>query len=227
MASSIGKNIRTTLFGESHGEAIGCVIDGFPAGIKIDLNEVRAFMARRAPGNTTGSTSRREPDIPEVISGLLNDTTTGAPITCIIRNSDTRSKDYADLSVVPRPGHADYTLYVKTGGNNDIRGGGHSSGRIMAGLCFAGSLAIQYLRLKNISVNAQIDTIGKVKISGERDSLGLNNAAKEEIEKARTDLDSIGGTITCKISGLPAGWASLYSAVWKTASVMRSSEFLP
>lgn len=208
MSSTIGKKLKTTLFGESHGNAIGCVIEGFPAGFTPDEEAINTFMARRAPGKTPGSTTRCEKDIPELLSGLCEGKTTGAPITAIIRNNDTRSKDYSSLAVIPRPGHADYTLAVKTGGNNDIRGGGHSSGRIMAGLCYAGALAIQYLQTKGITIKGEIDTIGDLTISGERDASGLDEAARQRIAKVQADGDSIGGTITCTIDGIKAGYGS-------------------
>lgn len=208
MSSTIGNKLKITLFGESHGAAIGCVIEGFPAGFVPNQEAVNAFMARRAPGATPGSTARTEKDIPEILSGICDGKTTGAPITAIIRNTDARSKDYSSLAITPRPGHADYTLAVKTGGNNDIRGGGHSSGRIMAGLCYAGALALQYLNAKGISVNGKIDTIGGIKISGDKDSYGLDEAARQRIQEARENCDSIGGTISCSIEGIPAGYGA-------------------
>lgn len=208
MSSTIGKRLKTTLFGESHGNAIGCVIEGFPAGFTPNADAITEFMARRAPGKTPGSTARSEQDIPEVLSGICDGKTTGAPITAIIRNNDTRSKDYSSLAVIPRPGHADYTLAVKTGGNNDIRGGGHSSGRIMAGLCYAGALALQYLQSQGITVKGEIDTIGKLQNCGKKDGAGLSEDAKQKIEEVRNNGDSIGGTISCAIEGIPAGYGS-------------------
>ncbi len=206
MSSSIGNNLKVTLFGESHGEAIGCIVDGYPAGQQIDIDAIAAFMARRAPGQGTGSTTRKEADTPHIISGIHNGKTTGAPITCLVQNTNTRSQDYSNLDLIPRPGHADYALNIKTDGNNDIRGGGHSSGRIMAGTCFAGALAIQNLRSRGITIKSEIDTIGPHKINGERDAQTLDQEARDLIENARLALDSIGGTIRCEITGVPAGY---------------------
>ena len=206
MSSSYGKNLKVTLFGESHGPAIGCVVDGFPAGFSPDMDAVRAFLARRAPGRTPGSTARQEADVPEILSGFLDGRTTGAPIAALIRNGDHRSGDYAALAAVPRPGHADYALAVKTGGANDIRGGGHSSGRLTAGLCFAGALAVQYLASRGVAVSARIAAIAGRAVSGETDDAGLDDDARAAIESARRDGDSVGGVVECTVAGLPAGY---------------------
>lgn len=206
MSSTYGKNIKLTIFGESHGAGIGCVLDGFPAGFRPDFDAIASFMARRAPGAKPGSTARHEADRPEIISGIFDGRTTGSPITALIRNADHHSSDYADLAAVPRPGHADYALAVKTGGANDIRGGGHSSGRLTAGLCFAGSLALQYLETRGVKVASRIVSIGGCEVSGETDDTGLDAAARETIEAARRDGDSVGGVVECAVSGLPAGY---------------------
>ena len=205
MSSSYGKNLIVTIFGESHGAGIGCVLDGFPAGFRPDFDALAAFMARRAPGSTTGSTARREADKPEIISGIFDGRTTGSPITALIRNADHHSSDYADLAAVPRPGHADYALAVKTGGANDIRGGGHSSGRLTAGLCFAGGLAMQYLETRGIRIDSRIVSIGGRAVCGATDAAGLDAAARETIEAARRDGDSVGGIVECTVAGMPAG----------------------
>jgi chorismate synthase len=206
MSSSYGKNLKITLFGESHGAGIGCVLDGFPAGFRPDLAALAAFMARRAPGATPGSTARREADTPEILSGLFDGRTTGSPIAALIRNGDHHSADYADLAAIPRPGHADYALAVKTGGANDVRGGGHSSGRLTAGLCFAGALALQYLASKGVAIRSRVVAIGGREVTDETDAAGLDAAARETIEAARRDGDSVGGIVECVVTGLPAGY---------------------
>ena len=205
MSSTFGNNLKVTIFGESHGVGIGCVLDGFPAGFRPNFDALHAFMARRAPGSTPGSTARREADAPEIISGIFDGRTTGSPITALIRNADHHSSDYADLAAVPRPGHADYALAAKTGGANDIRGGGHSSGRLTAGLCFAGGLAMQYLESHDIRVESCIVAIGGRKVEGETDASGLDETARKTIEAARCEGDSVGGVVECTVAGLPAG----------------------
>ena len=206
MSSSYGKQLKVTLFGESHGAGIGCVLEGFPAGFRPDFDALTAFMARRAPGSTPGSTARREADTPEIISGIFDGHTTGSPITALIRNADHLSSDYADLAAVPRPGHADFALAVKTGGANDIRGGGHSSGRLTAGLCFAGGLALQYLESRGIHVASRIASIGGRDVEDETDAAGLDATARETIENARSEGDSVGGVVECTVTGFPAGY---------------------
>ncbi len=206
MSSTYGTNLKLTLFGESHGAGIGCVLDGFPAGFRPDLEAISSFMARRAPGSTPGSTARREADAPEIVSGICDGHTTGSPITALIRNADHHSSDYADLAAIPRPGHADYALAVKTGGANDIRGGGHSSGRLTAGLCFAGGLAMQFLETRGVRISSRIVAIGGHEVKGETDATGLDAAARETIEAARRDGDSVGGIVECTVEGLPAGF---------------------
>ena len=156
MSSIIGKNIQVSLFGESHSATIGVVIDRLPAGFAPDMDAVAAFLARRRPGGKAYATARNEADTPEILSGLVDGHTTGTPLAAIIRNADTRSKDYSQLRDLPRPAHADYPMAVKTGGANDIRGGGHSSARVTAGLCFAGALCLQYLASRGIRVRARI-----------------------------------------------------------------------
>ncbi len=222
--STYGKNIKLTVFGESHGEAIGVVIDGVPAGFKIDMDKILTHMSRRAPGKDKTATARLEKDFPNIKSGILNGITTGAPIACVIENTNTKSADYSNLLETPRPGHSDYTAYVKYGGNNDIRGGGHFSGRLTAPIVFAGALLRQFLEQKGIKIAAHIESIADVK--DERfnplkieDSLiaQLNNSRfplinKEQeekmraaVENARSDGDSAGGIIECAVTGMPAG----------------------
>ena len=154
MSSTWGNNIELTLFGESHGEAIGIVIGNVPAGIVLDKEEIKRQMARRAPGLNSLSTSRKEADEVEIISGVLDNVTTGAPICAMIKNSDAHSKDYSLLKECMRPGHADYSAYVKYKGFNDVRGGGHFSGRLTAPIVFAGTIAKQILKEKGIYVGA-------------------------------------------------------------------------
>lgn len=222
--STYGEKIKLTVFGESHGEAIGAVLDGVPAGFKIDMDKVLVQMARRAPGKDKTATPRLEKDFPEVKSGILNGVTTGAPIACVIENTNTKSKDYSNLLDNPRPGHSDYTAFVKYGGNNDIRGGGHFSGRLTAPIVFAGAVLRQILEEKGIIIAAHIDSVGgvcdkrfnPVKIDGELIN-ELNTSAfplidktkenemREVVENARMNLDSVGGTIECAVVGMPAG----------------------
>ena len=141
MASSIGQRLRLSIFGESHGEAIGCVLDGLPAGYAVDMDAVLVQMARRAPGRDKTATPRRESDQPRVLSGLLDGRTTGAPLCMVIQNENQHSGDYQNILSCPRPGHADYTGAVRYGGFNDVRGGGHFSGRLTAPLVFAGAVS--------------------------------------------------------------------------------------
>lgn len=224
MSSVIGDKIKLSIFGESHGEAIGCVIDGLPAGIKIDMNAVYKDMQRRAPGKDKTATPRLEKDIPHILSGMLDNVTTGAPLAMVIENTNTKSGDYSNLMTVPRPGHSDYPAYVKYGGNNDIRGGGHFSGRLTAPLVFAGSVAKQILSQMGVTIGAHIKQIGSVcdAVSDLNktdksllDTLSLSTfslidetkeqAMRDEIEKARLSLDSVGGIIECFAVGLPVG----------------------
>lgn len=224
MSSVIGDKIKLSIFGESHGEAIGCVIDGLPAGIKIDMNAVYKDMQRRAPGKDKTATPRLEKDIPHILSGMLDNVTTGAPLAMVIENTNTKSGDYSNLMTVPRPGHSDYPAYVKYGGNNDIRGGGHFSGRLTAPLVFAGSVAKQILSQMGITIGAHIKQIGSVcdavsdlnktdkslldTLSSSTFSLideTREQAMRDEIEKARLSLDSVGGIIECFAVGLPVG----------------------
>ena len=195
MGSVYGNRIQISIFGESHGPAIGVVIDGLPAGLPVDLDELEAFLARRAPGRSPYSTSRREADQPEFLSGIRNGYTCGSPVTAIIRNQNTRSSDYEEMRDIPRPGHADYTAHVKFGGYEDVRGGGHFSGRLTAPLCIAGGILLQNLHRRNITIEAKILSIG----GNTEDPFG-------EIERAKAENDSVGGIIECRIEGVPAGF---------------------
>lgn len=222
--SMYGNKVKLTIFGESHGNGIGTVLDGVEAGHKIDMDKVLVQMARRAPGKDKTATPRVEKDFPNIKSGMLSNTTTGAPICCVIENTNTKSGDYSNLLNAPRPGHSDYTAFVKYGGNNDIRGGGHFSGRLTAPIVFAGSVLRQILEEKGIRIAAHINSIYNVKDkafdpvntdSGLMERLStstfplidesVEEKMREEVEKARMNLDSVGGTIECIVTGLPVG----------------------
>ncbi len=225
MSSTYGDKIKISVFGESHGNGIGVVIDGLPAGEKIDMDKVLVQMSRRAPGNDKTATPRKEKDLPKILSGMLGDTLTGAPLCAVIENTNTRSADYNNLLAVPRPGHSDYTAFVKYKASNDIRGGGHFSGRITAPIVFAGAVIRQLLEKKGIKIAAHISSIGGVedtpfnplKLDDELDQK-LNNARfaviddsveqkmRDVVEDARMNLDSVGGTIECIVDGIDAGF---------------------
>ena len=201
MSSVFGTNIKLAVFGESHSDAIGMTLDGIPAGEKVDFDELKKFMARRAPGRDSRSTARHEDDIPEFLSGVRDGITIGTPITAIIRNKDVRSQDYDDMKNTPRPGHADYPAHVKYGGNEDYRGGGHFSGRLTAPVCIAGGIIKQILKRQGVTVSAKIDEIHGVKITDDESY----SKAMAEIDAAREEGDSVGGIVSCEITGLPAG----------------------
>ncbi|NCB42035.1 MAG: chorismate synthase [Clostridia bacterium] len=224
MSSDFGKNIKIQLFGQSHSEAIGVVIDGLPPGICLDMDYINRFLQRRAPGQSDLVTSRKEADLPEIISGLSGGMTCGAPLCAIFRNTDTRSLDYKDIKAVPRPGHADYTAFMKTGGSNDIRGGGHFSARLTAPLTFAGAICAQLLEKKGIVIGAHISSVGNIAdrrydpwrvaatdlcATKEKKFPVIDDAAGDEmkalIQAVAKEGDSIGATIECCILGLPAG----------------------
>lgn len=224
MASVYGENLKITIFGQSHASAIGVTIDGLPAKEKLDREALAAFLARRAPGNNAWSTPRREADVPEFLCGVIDDVTCGAPLTAVIRNTNTRSSDYETLRRVPRPGHADYTAAIKFHGAQDAAGGGHFSGRLTAALCIAGGICLQLLQKEGISVMAHILSIGAVQeapfdsvhvgrreeqLLRDRDfptlSPSCGEAMKQVIAEARCANDSVGGVIECAVTGLPVG----------------------
>ena len=220
MSSTYGEMIRLSIFGESHGAAIGMTLDGVPAGLPVDLDKLQEFLNRRAPGQNDWSTPRREEDRPEFLSGILGGFTTGAPIAAIIRNTNTRSGDYNNLKNCPRPGHADYTAQIKYRGFHDPAGGGHFSGRLTAPLCIAGGLCKQWLEQEGIRIGAHIFGIGEIGdekfdfLNPQLDSIGkefpvvdyaAGESMKQEITKAHCEGDSLGGLIQCAIIGLPAG----------------------
>lgn len=222
--NTLGNKLKVTVFGQSHAPAIGCVIDGLPAGFAPDMDRVAAFMARRAPGQNAWSTPRKEGDTPEVLSGLVDGRTCGAPVAMVIHNGDQHSRDYSGLKRTPRPSHADYTAIIKYGENYDIRGGGQFSGRLTAPLCFAGAFALQLLEQRGVTVAAHIGQIENIvdtppdfaSVSREDlevllhkpfpvfdDTAGMN--MRQAIEAARMEQDSVGGVIRCFVLGLPAG----------------------
>ena len=224
MSSIYHGRLTVSIFGQSHGPAIGVTIDGLPAGLPIDRAALEAFLARRAPGRNDWSTPRREGDRPEFLSGLVDDVTCGAPLTAMIRNTNTRSGDYDNLRDVPRPGHADYTAQVKYGGAQDPAGGGHFSGRLTAPLCIAGGICKQLLEAEGIFLGAHIAAIGGIEddafdpVNADRAALSapggrLFPVIREEagarmraiIARAREEQDSVGGIIECAAVGLPAG----------------------
>jgi chorismate synthase len=224
MGSTWKNRLSLTVFGQSHGAAIGVTLDGLPAGEPLDMDALGAFLQRRAPGRFPWSTSRQEADEPEFLSGLANGKTCGAPVTAVIRNKNARPADYDEIKNIPRPGHADYTAHVKYGGFADISGGGHFSGRLTAALCIAGGLCLQILKRRGICIGAHITSVGSVKdklfdpVNIDEDTLkGLwemdipvldTEAAPliiKEIDQVKQDMDSIGGVIECAAIGLPAG----------------------
>ena len=227
MSSAIGNIIKTTVFGESHGPAIGAVMDAPPAGYKIDMDELCVQAARRAPGKDPTATTRKESDTPEIVSGLLDNVTTGAPLALIIRNNDQRSHNYSGIADRPRPSHADYAAYIRFGGHNDIRGGGNFSGRLTAPLTVAGAVARQILKAHGITVGGHVSFIGNTAdepfdpVNVSADLLNILNTqyfsvisadAKEkmttEIAEAKGNGDSIGGEVEIAVTGLPAGIGS-------------------
>ena len=224
MGSGFGQVLKISVFGQSHSEAIGVVVDGLPAGHKIDFDKLHAFLGRRAPGRNAYSTKRREPDEPQFLSGLSGGVTCGAPLCAIIRNVEARPEDYDNLHDIPRPAHADYTAHVKYGGFNDVRGGGHFSGRLTAPLCIAGGVCMQILEREGIEIGAHIAGIGgicdepfdPVNVSAETlrvvkqkefpvvsDEAG--GKMVDAVEVARQAADSLGGVVECAVVGAPAG----------------------
>ena len=224
MADIWGNHIRLALFGESHGAAIGITIDGIPAGLQLDMDEILFEMARRAPGKSRIATARKESDMPEILSGVKDGVTTGTAITAIIRNSNQHSADYGDKPDVLRPGHADYTGNVRYFGFQDHRGGGHFSGRLTAPIVFAGAVCRQYLSQHGITIGAHVESIRDIHDERfdpmlqwipDRDRLrreviptidpAKSAAMEEAVTEARAQGDSLGGVIECAVVGLPAG----------------------
>lgn len=222
MSSEFGKNLKVTVFGQSHGRAVGVVVDGLPAGEAVDEGELFAFLARRRPGGTL-TTPRQEEDVPVFLSGLVNGRTCGAPLCAVIENGDARSQDYENLKDVPRPSHADYAAFAKWGKAADLRGGGHFSGRLTAPLCIAGGIAKQILARRGVFAGAHLLEAG-----GERDvpfpllpgrevfekiaskpfpviDDGRGAAMQAAISRAAQEGDSVGGIVECAAVGIPAG----------------------
>ena len=227
MGSVFGKNIKISLFGESHGENVGVVIDNFPTGFKVDFENIRKELLRRAGGHDKLSTARREKDEFRFVSGIFNGYTTGAPLCALIPNLDVHSSDYSDLKNKMRPSHADFTSFIKYSGFNDYRGGGHFSARVTVALVVAGALAKQVLSTQDVAICSHIYSIGSVlddsldyvnisteiaqKLLGSKFPTVSDDAAsrmKDEILSAKSDNDSVGGCVETAISGLPAGIGS-------------------
>lgn len=189
--NGFGRIFRVNIFGESHGESVGVNIDGCPAGLDLSLEDFLPDLERRKGGTMKGTTPRQEDDLPIFKSGVFNHKTTGAPITIIFENKNTRSGDYEKLRSIPRPGHADFVAHQKFGGHEDFRGGGHFSGRLTLPLVGAGVIAKKLL--KNITIQSSITEIG-----GEAD-------LDKGLQKAIEAKDSVGGIVECRVSGLPIG----------------------
>ena len=235
MSSTFGTTLRVTIFGQSHSESVGCVVEGLPSGQKVDLDALQAFMERRAPGRNAWSTPRSEADRPRIVSGL-NDRgeTCGAPLAALIPNANVRSGDYDELRRIPRPGHADFTAQAKWHGAQDIPGGGHFSARLTAPLCVAGGIALQLLERRGVRVAAHVAQVGDVQdvpfdarrltdesarhLVAQMDALraaqpagfpAIADEAREHmaslIEQAREEGDSVGGAVECVATGLPTG----------------------
>lgn len=222
--NSYGFNIKLNIYGGSHDERIGMTLDGIPAGERIDPDALRAFMARRAPGNDAYSTKRRESDDPVFLSGFDGDMTTGERIEAVIYNKDQHSGDYSEVCDIPRPSHADFAAIMKYGRDVDLRGGGHFSGRLTAPMCIAGGICLQILVRKNIHIAAHIASVGDVS-DLPFDAVGVTktdldalhrrkfptlseekgNEMRSVIEAARLDGDSVGGVVECAAIGLPVG----------------------
>lgn len=238
MSGMWGNNIKVSIFGESHGNAIGITIDGLPSGIELDLEKIDQEMKRRAPGKSALSTPRKESDVPEILSGFFDGKTTGTSLCGMIRNSDTRSRDYGKLKDLMRPGHADYTGAVRYSGFNDFRGGGHFSGRITAPLVFAGAICKQILEQKGIVIGAHVKSIKNItdssfdytNISKEQllrfrnSEIPLIDSSKEEamrnsIIEAKKQGNSVGGIIECAVVGVEPGIGSpFFDSVESTLS---------
>jgi len=195
------------VFGESHGKAIGVVINGFPAGEVVNIDELQKFLARRAPGQSALSTARKEPDIPQFLSGIKDDIIGGTPICAVITNTDQRSRDYEAMRYTPRPGHADFGAFERFSGHADMRGGGHFSGRLTAPLCVAGGIAKQILARQNIEITARIKSIGGV--VAQKPQCEPTPQMKERILEAKSQGDSVGGIVECEINGIKAGVGGL------------------
>lgn len=229
MAVAFGRNIKVDIYGASHAEKIGVIIEGLPSGLEVDLEKLQEFMNRRAPGNNPWSTPRKEADVPEIISGLTDGKTDGSALEAVIYNRNIRPGDYGNVLSVPRPGHADYTSWIKYG--RIETGGGKWSGRMTAPLCIAGGIVMQFMENRGINISAHIYEIGGVSDDSVRELLEEQMRGKlnekgnrklssgefptisdskgqlmmDKIAEARSRGDSIGGQIECVITGMPAG----------------------
>ena len=236
MPSTFGNALRVTVFGQSHSQAVGCVVEGLPSGHVVDMEALGRFMSRRAPGQGPWTTPRKEADLPRIVSGLNpKGATCGAPLAVVIENTNTRSRDYDNLMAVPRPGHADYTAWTKWHGNQDVPGGGHFSGRLTAPLCAAGGIALQMLAERGVRVGAHLLSVADVRdeplcaldnapasqarLQAQLDALAdgrtfptidadSGKAMLAAIDDARRELDSVGGVVECVATGMPAGVGS-------------------
>ena len=227
MSSSFGTAVKISIFGESHGPAIGVVIDGLPAGEPISEEEIARQLSRRAPGQDPTATRRKERDICQILSGMKGGVTTGAPLCGVIRNEDTRSGDYSNIALCPRPSHADYAAHLRYGGHNDVSGSGHFSGRLTAPLVIAGSVCRQILLRRGVHIGGHVLQVGEAlddafdpaDIPTELlDELSENyfstlspiagGKMREVIEAARLEADSVGGIVELAAVGMPAGVGS-------------------
>lgn len=215
MSSSYNGNIKFTIFGQSHSEAIGVTVEGLPSGFEPDMEKLERFLKRRAPGQNEYSTPRKEADVPEFVSGLCEGKLCGAPLTAIIKNTNIRSSDYSELKYKPRPGHADFTAGERYPDAHDYAGGGHFSGRLTAPLCIVGGLCIQLLEKEGISIVSHIAELGGVSdMSGlcstaEKSFPVIDENCGERMKKAILDAksagDSVGGVIECAVLNCPSG----------------------
>ena len=240
MSFVTGEKFKISIFGQSHSEKMGVVIDNLPSGFKIDEDKLAEFMARRAPGRDAFSTTRKEGDKVNFVSGITDGKTNGAPLCAIIENINIRSGDYENLKDIPRPGHADFAAWSKFGNSRDVSGGGQFSGRLTAPLCIAGGIFKQLLEDKGIYIGAHIASVGKIKDDlfdsvnvSEKDFVGnkafpvINDQKGEEMKKeildAKNDADSIGGSVECAITGIGAGVGNTFFGGWE--SVISSKIF--
>lgn len=228
MSGTWGNNLELSIFGESHGRAIGITINGLPPGLEIDMDAVLVEMARRAPGKNELTTPRKEKDEPDIVSGFLDGRTTGSPLTALIWNTNTRSKDYSQMKRLMRPGQADYPGKIRYDGYNDHRGSGHFSGRITAPLVFAGAIAQQWLEQKGIAIGSHIKSIANIEDEYfeeqenvtikqikqmKQDQLPVFNKSKKQkmeqvIVDAKEDKDSVGGVVETFVLGMDAGYGN-------------------
>ena len=197
--STYGNIFKITTWGESHGPALGVVIDGCPAGLPLNEEDIQKYLDKRKPGQNSTTTARKESDTVEILSGVFEGITTGAPISLMVRNADQHSKDYSNIANIYRPGHADYTFDTKYG-IRDYRGGGRSSGRETLSRVAAGAIAIKILESLGIKLEAKASSIGPITLEN-----GINEEAVKYIEECKAHLESVGGSIECKITGMPVG----------------------